>query len=46
MRKTFNLLLAGLLTFGIVACEKPQPEEDNEEEEKLDLPPENIEELG
>ena len=33
MRKTFNLLLAGLLTFGIVACEKPQPEEDNEEDE-------------
>ena len=38
MKKTFNLLLAGLLAFGIVACEKPQPEEDDKKDDETQTP--------
>ena len=38
MKKTFNLLLAGLLAFGIVACEKPQPEEDDKKDDQTETP--------
>lgn len=38
MKKTFNLLLAGLLAFGIVACDKPQPEEDDKKDDETQTP--------
>ena len=38
MKKTFNLLLAGLLAFGIVACDKPQPEEDDNKDDATETP--------
>ena len=38
MKKTFNLLLAGLLAFGIVACDKPQPEEDDNKDDGTETP--------
>ena len=38
MKKTFNLLLAGLLAFGIVACDKPQPEEDDKKDDGTETP--------
>ncbi|MBO5876169.1 MAG: hypothetical protein J6Q37_00855 [Bacteroidales bacterium] len=39
MKKTINFLLAGLVAFGIVACDKPQPEEDdNKDEEGTETP--------
>ena len=38
MKKTFNLLLAGLLALGIAACDKPQPEEDDKKEDEIETP--------
>ena len=38
MKKAINLLLAGLLAFGIVACDKPQPEEDDNKDDGTETP--------
>ena len=38
MKKAINLLLAGLLAFGIVACDKPQPEEDDKKDDETQTP--------
>ena len=38
MKKTFNLLLAGLLAFGIVACDKPQLEKNDNKDDGTETP--------
>ena len=38
MKKAFNLLLAGLLVFGMAACDKPEPEDDDKKGNETQKP--------
>ena len=38
MKKTFNLLLAGLLAFSLIACDEVQPEEDGKKDDETETP--------